>query len=244
MNNSITYVAPKNKTMAHTMSLNNMISCIVVISIFVFKKCWQIFFNSMELNMSPTFNHFLKSETENTEKKIILSTMWYKNNESLPQADNDETANIQNILLRSSWMDYSSVINFQTSLIKVDEAKALPRKNQVVKTNQKQWRRCRCVSIKHLLMTSNNCPVGISYRNAKIGPGNKGIFSWYKEGSRICSSKVRVKFSGGKCVWGGWRIIWEDIISKSGWCGRTFLGVSLIRTGWKGWVCYKGVTKG
>ena len=34
MNNVIAYVAPKNKTMAHSMSLNNRISCVVGISIF------------------------------------------------------------------------------------------------------------------------------------------------------------------------------------------------------------------
>ena len=34
MNNVIAYVAQKNKTMAHSMSLNNRISCVVGISIF------------------------------------------------------------------------------------------------------------------------------------------------------------------------------------------------------------------
>ena len=37
MNNVIAYVAPKNKTMANSMSLNNRISCVVGISILGFK---------------------------------------------------------------------------------------------------------------------------------------------------------------------------------------------------------------
>ena len=37
MNNVIAYVALKNKTMAHIMSLNNLISCVVGVSIFGFK---------------------------------------------------------------------------------------------------------------------------------------------------------------------------------------------------------------
>ena len=75
INNTITYVVPKNKTMAYSMSL--------VISIFIFKKYWQIIFNFMELNMSPTFKQLLKSETVNAEKIIILSMIRCKNNESL-----------------------------------------------------------------------------------------------------------------------------------------------------------------
>ena len=41
MNNVIAYVAPKNKTMTHSMSLNNRISCVVGISIFRFKTYWK-----------------------------------------------------------------------------------------------------------------------------------------------------------------------------------------------------------
>ena len=68
MNNAIAYVAPKNKTMAHSMSLNNRILCLVVISIFEFNKYCQRVLNLMELNMSPAFKHFLKAETDNTDK--------------------------------------------------------------------------------------------------------------------------------------------------------------------------------
>ena len=37
MNNVIAYVAPKNKTTAHIMNLNNRISCVVGMSTFGFK---------------------------------------------------------------------------------------------------------------------------------------------------------------------------------------------------------------
>ena len=48
MNNVISYVAPKNKTMAHSMSLNNRISC-GGISIFGFKTHWKHVFGLMEI---------------------------------------------------------------------------------------------------------------------------------------------------------------------------------------------------
>ena len=54
--------------MAHRMSLNNRISCVVGISIFGFKKYWQKVFNLMELNMSPTFKQFFQAKTDNAEK--------------------------------------------------------------------------------------------------------------------------------------------------------------------------------
>ena len=69
MNNKITYVAQKNKTMPHRMSLNIRILCIVGISIFVFKTYWQRVFNLMDLNISPTSKQFLQAKTENAEKK-------------------------------------------------------------------------------------------------------------------------------------------------------------------------------
>ena len=66
MNNVIAYVAPKNKTMAHSMSLNNRISCVVGISIFGFKTYWKQVFNLMDIKTSSTFEQFLQSETLNT----------------------------------------------------------------------------------------------------------------------------------------------------------------------------------
>ena len=54
MKNVIAYVAPKNKTMAHSMSLNNRISCVVVISNFELKTYWKRVFNLMEIKITPT----------------------------------------------------------------------------------------------------------------------------------------------------------------------------------------------
>ena len=68
MKNAITYVSPKNKRMAHITSLNNSISCVVGISIFIFKKYWKIVFNLMELNMRLNFKQFLQSKTDSTNK--------------------------------------------------------------------------------------------------------------------------------------------------------------------------------
>ena len=69
MNNVIAYVAPKNKTMAHNMSLNNMISCVVGISIFGFKIYCKRVFNFMDIKKTPTFKQFFQSEILNAEKK-------------------------------------------------------------------------------------------------------------------------------------------------------------------------------
>ena len=67
-NNAITYVVPKNKTMAHSISLNNSILRIVVISVFGFKTYWKRVFNLMEIKTTPTFKQFLQSETLSADK--------------------------------------------------------------------------------------------------------------------------------------------------------------------------------
>ena len=61
MNNVTAYVAPKNKTMAHSMSLNNRISCIVAISIFEFKAYWKQVFALMEIQTTSTLEQFLQA---------------------------------------------------------------------------------------------------------------------------------------------------------------------------------------
>ena len=68
MNNVIAYVAPKNKMIAHRMSLNNKISCVVGISIFVFKKYWKRVFALMEIQTTPTFEQLLQAVTLNTKR--------------------------------------------------------------------------------------------------------------------------------------------------------------------------------
>ena len=77
MNNTIAYVAPKNKTWANTMSLNNNITCVVAISIFGFRKYWQMFFNLMEINMSPTFKYLLQSKIEKGDKNKSYYQRYY-----------------------------------------------------------------------------------------------------------------------------------------------------------------------
>ena len=68
MNNVIAYVVTKNKTMAHSMSLNNRISCVVGISLFGFKTYWKQLFNLIEIQRTQTFKHFLQAKTLNAEK--------------------------------------------------------------------------------------------------------------------------------------------------------------------------------
>ena len=72
-----------------------------------------------------------------------------------------------NILVRRSGVDYSPGIRFETSLVNVDEEKSLTTSNQLEKSNQKQKNQCRCGFIKHLRVTSKNCPVGLAIRKAK-----------------------------------------------------------------------------
>ena len=128
--------------MAHSMGLNNRISCVVGISIFGFKIYWTQVFDMMEIQTTQTFEQFLQAETLNAEKnksyyqkrdlhlwiqeiletsvrfvgdtnnvnlktvlasrntqrreeQIILSKTRCQLTESLLQAGNDQTANIQ-----------------------------------------------------------------------------------------------------------------------------------------------------
>ena len=67
-NNVIAYVAPKNKMMAHSISLNNGILCVVGISIFGFKTYWKQVLALMEIQTTSTFEQFLQVETLNSEK--------------------------------------------------------------------------------------------------------------------------------------------------------------------------------
>ena len=68
MNNVIAYVIPKDNIMAHIMSLNNMISCVVGISIFGLKTYWKQVFDYMEIQATPTFKYFLQSKTLNSKR--------------------------------------------------------------------------------------------------------------------------------------------------------------------------------
>ena len=51
----------KTNTMAHSISLNNRISCVVGISIFGFKTYWKQVFDLMEIQTTQTFKQFLQA---------------------------------------------------------------------------------------------------------------------------------------------------------------------------------------
>ena len=68
------------------------------------------------------------------------------------------------MLARQSGMDYSPGIQFETSLVNVEDAKELAMNNQPEK-NQQKW--CRCGFIKHSQVTSKYFPVGLAIRKAK-----------------------------------------------------------------------------
>ena len=68
MNNATAYVATKKKTMAYIMSLNNIISCVVGISICGFNTLCKRVLNLMEIKTTPTFKQFLQDEIINTKK--------------------------------------------------------------------------------------------------------------------------------------------------------------------------------
>ena len=81
----------------------------------------------------------------------------------------------EDILAKKIGMDYSAGIIFQKSLVNMEKAKLITRKNQMGKTNQKQGRKFRCGSTKHLRITSNDLPVEIYYHKAKKSALGMGI---------------------------------------------------------------------
>ena len=131
MNNVIAKVAPKNKTMAHSMTLNNRISCIVGISIFGFKTYWEQVFNLMNIKTTPTLTDFLQAETLNVEKK---KSYYQRYDVKRLRAFHKQTMIKQqlydNMLARRSGMDYSAGILFQTSIINMEQAQELNTNNQ------------------------------------------------------------------------------------------------------------------
>ena len=165
MNNVIAYVAPKNKTMAHSMTLNNRISCIVGISIFGFKTYWEQVFNFMDIKTTPTLTDFLQAETLNAKRKKsyyqrydVTRLRAFRKQAMMKQELYD------NMFARRSGMYYSAGILFQTSIINMKQAQELTKNNQPEKMEHK---RCRCGSIKHSRVSNKDCPVGLAMRKAK-----------------------------------------------------------------------------
>ena len=200
----------------HRINLNNSISCVVGISILGFNKYWKAFLNLMDLNMSPTFKQFLQFETVNSEKKIILSTMQCKKNESLPQTGNDETENMREHTCKENWYGLQSMHTSWKILVVIEESKALTKSNQPKKSNQKQQIRCWCGSIKHLHITTRDFHVGLSYWKAKNWPWGWG----YIKIRQIRQHKTQQQRKRGNVWWrvgcGEWIIIWGGISSKYG----------------------------
>ena len=123
MNNVIAYIAPKKKMMAHSMTLNNRISCIVGISIFGFNTYWEQVFNLMDIKTTPTLTDFLKAETLNAERKKSYYQQYdvkrlraFRKQEMIKQQLYD------NMLARRSGVDYSAGILSQTSIINMEQA--------------------------------------------------------------------------------------------------------------------------
>ena len=160
MNNLIAYVVQKNKTMAHSMSLNNRISCVVGISIFGFKTYWKQVFDLMEIQTSSTFEHFLQAETLKAKK----NKSYYQGYDVKQLIAFHKQAMIKqqiydNMFARQSGMDYSQGIHFQTSLVNTEEAKGLTMNNQ--------QKHCKCGPVKHLHISRRDFHVGIAIRKAK-----------------------------------------------------------------------------
>ena len=139
MNNVIAYVAPKNKTMSHIMSLNNRISCVVGISIFGFKTYWKRVFALIEIQTMSTFEQFLQAETLNARNnKSYYQRYNVKRLRAFHKQAMIKQQIYNNMLARQRGMDYSPGIQFQTSLINMEEAKELAMNNQLGK-NQQKW---------------------------------------------------------------------------------------------------------
>ena len=99
--------------MVHSMRLNNRISCVVGISIYGFKRYWQRVFNLMELNMIPTFKHFLQAETVNGEKNKAYYQQYDVKRTRPPNKQEIMKQKIcHNILERKNGMGYSTCIHF------------------------------------------------------------------------------------------------------------------------------------
>ena len=170
-NNVIAYVAPKNKTMTHSMSLISRISCIVGISIFGFKPYSKQVFNLMEIQTSSTFEQFLQAETLNAKKnKSYYQQYDVKRLIAFHKQAMIKQQIYDNMLARRSGMDYSQGIQFQTSLTNMEEAKGLTINNQ--------QKKCKCGSVKHLRISSKDCPVGLAIRKAKNRPWRQRHLNW------------------------------------------------------------------
>ena len=161
MNNVITYVAPKIKTMAHSMILNNKISCVVGISIFGFKKYWQRVFNLMWIKTTPSFKYLLQVEKLNAEENKSYY-QWYDVKRLRAFHKQSMVVKIMRTYLQGGvgWtivQGYCCKNSHQNG-----QSKGTQDEQLTMKING-QKKRCRCVSLEHLCITSKEFPIGISY---------------------------------------------------------------------------------
>ena len=106
-----------------------------------------------------------------------------------------------NIPSRRSEMDYSPGIQFQTSLINMEESKELTIINQPEK---KQQKRCRCGSIKHLLFSSKDFPVALAIINSKTMALGMGLSqSEAKKAAEHATEMGEIKFLAERLLWVG-----------------------------------------
>ena len=114
----------------------------------------------MEIQTSSTFENFLQAETLNAKKnKSYYQRYNVKRLRAVHKQAIIKQQIYDNMLARRSGMDYSQGIQFQTSLVNMEEAKGLTISNQ-----QNQW---KCGSIKHLRISSKDCPLGLAIRKDK-----------------------------------------------------------------------------
>ena len=131
----------------------------------------QDIFDLMQIQTSSTFEQFLQAETLNAKKN---KSYYQRYNVKLLRAFHMQAMIKQqiynNMLARRSGMNYSQGIQFQKSIVNMEEAKGLTINNQ--------QKHCKCGSIKHLRISSKNCPVGLAIRKAKNRPWRQPHLNW------------------------------------------------------------------
>ena len=164
MNNLIAYVAPKNKTMAHSMSLNNRISFVVGIYIFGFKAYFKQVFNLMEikkhqhLNISCKQKHSTPRRTSHTINDT-MSSDWE------PSISRQLSNNKYTTMCLQDEVGCTVVKGY--SLKQVSSTWKRQNNSQKTINQRKKQKRCQCGSIKHLRIFSKDCPVVLAIRKAK-----------------------------------------------------------------------------
>ena len=108
--------------MAHSISLNNRIYFVVGIYIIGFKTYWKQVLYLNEIQKTQTFKQFLQSETLNVDKNKSYYQLYdVKRLRAFHKQAMMEQNIYKKMFARRGGMDYSPGIQFQTSLINVEE---------------------------------------------------------------------------------------------------------------------------